>query len=114
MNKLIGTMIACTLATSALFAGAKNGVTINNIMIDRQFTDNMVFIETTTGTDPEYAACHTQGTWSFVMDYKNDLDKAMYSALLTAQASQKPLKLVGYGTCKVGFEQLRRIEILNN
>jgi len=49
------------------------------------------------------AACNTNNTYQFVFDPATDAGRALYSALLSAKATGKRIRVVGTGSC--GYSQ---------
>lgn len=99
-----------------IFGGQLSAANISNthitlLMVDKNHT-NKVFIRTSISHPIENPACHTS-EWDFVMPYKDDFDKAMFSMLLTAFSAQKLVTLYGNGVCELrsDIETLRRIEM---
>lgn len=97
--------------SSKLSAANINSTHIALLMVDKNHTEK-VFIRTSISHPVESPACHTSD-WGFVMQYKDDFDKAMFSMLLTAFSAQKLVTLYGNGVCELrpAIETLRRIEM---
>jgi hypothetical protein len=62
---------------------------------------------------PVVGGCLVDGNWNFVLPIQTDMDKALYSALLAAQAQKAKVRLYGTGTCAVGVELLSTVFTYN-
>jgi len=93
------------------YAGSVDNARIIRTMLDKNHS-NKVFIKVDNSTVSQ-PACHTNSSWSFVMSLTDPMDKEIYTALLTAAASGKNVKLVGNDLCDLygNTETLRRIEV---
>lgn len=105
--------IVATMILLSSFVRAENivGAKITTIMVDKAHP-GMIFIRLDKARTTGVPSCHTS-TWSYVMSYSDDMDKAMYSALLAADAAQKSLNFYGTSACDVrpDAETLQRIEL---
>ena len=92
------------------FATVIDGASIKRLMLDRSL-DGRVFIELDRSQDQKIG-CHTNTGWEYVLDITDEFGKAMYSMLLSLQASGKPAYFRGKDNCSVysQIETLRRIE----
>lgn len=86
-------------------------VNITLLMMDKNHSGK-VFIKTSKSRTANAPACHTSD-WSFVMSYSDEMDKAIYSALLAAHLSGRTLNLYGSGSCvlRPDAETLIRFEM---
>lgn len=99
--KLSLLIVGITLAIitgESLFAATQSNVTLERVNINKPL-GNLVFIRTSQPPTP--SGCHTDTNWNFVMPYDSELDKAMYSMLLSAMASNMTVELHGSGSCSV-------------
>jgi hypothetical protein len=95
--------VAClpilTILAAFSYAGSVSNVTISELNINKAI-GSMVFIKTS--ADPstqQKISCHTDQYWNFVLPLASDADKSIYTALLTALATQSKVTLGGNGTC---------------
>lgn len=90
--------------------GAIEGA-ITELAIDRVYGEAKVFIQAS-GNKDSNPSCHTNSNWSFVLPLSTDLDRNIFSMLLTARATQGTLRLQGRGLCDVhtGMETLSYIK----
>jgi hypothetical protein len=79
-----------------------NDVTIVSMATNR--VTGYVYIRASVA--PVVGGCLVDGNWNFVLPMQTDMDKAVYSALLSAQAQKAKVRLYGTGTCAVGIEML--------
>ena len=90
--------VAMTMAFStASHAGSVTDAVITKLAVNKQFGD-IVFISVTLTKDST-PACHTNGSWTFVMPLTSEQDKKYYALLLAARTTQTPVTLVGTSTC---------------
>lgn len=88
-NTLILFGISCF--SFAAFGSSTGFSKVTQLHMNRD-TGQLVFIATDSATQ-EMISCHTRTTWSYVLPLENELDKAMYSAILAAYVAGKKLSL---------------------
>jgi len=111
MKKTLAILILL-LPSSFSIAGTATSANVIGIMSDQGHGDK-VFIKLNKPIDNS-PDCYTNSIWSFVLPIETELTKkTLFSMLLTAYSAQKPITVIGYGTCDThnGIETLRRIEL---
>lgn len=108
-----GMLLMSLLAIQTSFAATVSNTGISVVMIDRK-NGAKVFVKTSVIKTANNPTCHTNTSWAFVLPLTNELEKAMYSAILAAKNTGKKVNLVGTGDCgtHTGIETLNRIEVL--
>ena len=61
-------------------------------------SDGLVYFTLDTASPADKPACATKVYW-MIKDENSETGKKQYSLLLTAQAAQKRITVIGYGTC---------------
>ena len=100
LSKLIFGIAFFTIAiANQALAGSVDQARITKIAINKDLGP-MLFIATDSAkvSNP---ACHTNGTWTFVLPLNDDIDQKMMAIILAARALQAPIALQGNGQCNV-------------
>ena len=92
-------LVGALLSSSVMANGSVEG-TVTKIAIDRVYNPPRAFI-VVDGAKTGSPACHVSSTWSFVLPLQSDVDRDIYSMLLSAHATRRPLKLQGRGLCDI-------------
>lgn len=104
-------LLLVTVFSSTVFATEISSATIKRLMLDRSMTGK-VFVSLDKH-QTNSVACHTLAHWEFVLDISDDFGKALYSSLLSLQASGRSALFRGDDACSLypQIETLRRIEL---
>ncbi len=99
-----------------VYGGSLNNVTVIDLNVNR--TNGQVFIRTSTNpADQIKVSCHEDPNWNFTFIMSSDIDKAVYSTLLTAFSTAKLVNIVGMDGCtSSGYtkvEEVRWVTIRN-
>jgi len=100
MKKILGLFFVLVCGIQSAYAGGAVEGKVKKIAIDRTYTTAKAFV-TVAGDKSNTPACHTNRSWSFALPLVTDLDRAVYSMLLSAHATGKTALLEGRGLCDV-------------
>jgi hypothetical protein len=107
-------VIAALLLTSftTIAASGIPNTTIVNLHLDRERKQVLIRTAVSPVNQQNRIACHTGNGWNYVLPLENPIDQAIYSALLAAYTSQKPMHLGGNGLCPASGQN--NVEVLLN
>jgi len=89
-------IIFCMLVSNTIFATNVEHATIVQLDINKNYGE-FVFIKL--DTHPDFISCAINHYWSYTMPLVSDMDKAMYSALLSAFTSGTKVTIGGTNVC---------------
>jgi hypothetical protein len=113
MKKLLGMIVTAFIlvAPPYAFCGQVNDTKVKRLVISKGF-GNIMFVETEDAKDSK-PACHTNGSWTYVLSMNDELGSKMMTMLLTAKASGATIILAGSEACDAfgSIESLNYISI---
>ena len=91
-------MILIFIMSSVAHANSVATGSVKVISMDRSYSTGKVFIKVS-GDKSNNPGCHNNSSWSYVLPLVDELDKAIFSSLLSAHATEKEVQLEGKGLC---------------
>ena len=92
-------VLAVSSVSLAVNAGSVSNAHITLLNINKDIP-NVLFVQTD-GSKDSNPACHINQMWTFVFPLVNQNDQQMMALLLTARATQAPVRIDGSGQCEV-------------